>query len=96
MVLAGVGVEHERLVEAAEKYFLDEKPIWETEDGLVVSNRNLNVDKSVAQYTGGIVLVCSFPMKRFAFCVIFLVLLFRKNVKYRSLHQLVFQFFRMS
>lgn len=57
MVLAGVGVDHNRLVEAAERYFLEEKPAWETEDGLVIPNKNLSVDESVAQYTGGIVLV---------------------------------------
>lgn len=57
MVLAGVGVEHQRLVEAAEKYFLDEKPVWETEDDLIIPAKGLVVDESVAQYTGGITLV---------------------------------------
>lgn len=57
MVLAGVGVEHQRLVEAAKKYFLEEKPVWETEDGLILPTKGLAVDESVAQYTGGIVLV---------------------------------------
>lgn len=56
-MLAGVGVEHQRLVEAAEKYFVEEKPIWEIDDGLVLPTKNLAVDESVAQYTGGIVLV---------------------------------------
>lgn len=50
MVLAGVGVEHEQLVECARKYLLDVKPVWGT-------NTPANVDRSVAQYTGGIVKV---------------------------------------
>ncbi|KAF7687396.1 mitochondrial-processing peptidase subunit alpha isoform X1 [Silurus meridionalis] len=48
MVLAGVGVEHEQLVECARKYLLDVKPVWGT-------STSANVDRSVAQYTGGIV-----------------------------------------
>ncbi|ETE56203.1 hypothetical protein L345_18086, partial [Ophiophagus hannah] len=47
MVLAGVGIEHQQLVDCARKYFLGAIPAWgsgEAED----------VDKSVAQYTGGI------------------------------------------
>lgn len=50
MVLAGVGIEHEQLVECARKYLLDAKPVWGA--GSVA-----NVDLSVAQYTGGIVKV---------------------------------------
>lgn len=50
MVLAGVGIEHEQLVECARKYLLDVKPVW----GAVTA---ANVDLSVAQYTGGIVKV---------------------------------------
>lgn len=52
MVLAGVGVEHEQLVECARKYLLDVKPVWPT-------STPANVDRSVAQYTGGIVKVSS-------------------------------------
>uniref|UniRef100_A0A8C4GFY6 Mitochondrial-processing peptidase subunit alpha n=1 Tax=Dicentrarchus labrax TaxID=13489 RepID=A0A8C4GFY6_DICLA len=48
MVLAGVGIEHEQLVECARKYLLDMKPVWGT-------SAVANVDLSVAQYTGGIV-----------------------------------------
>uniref|UniRef100_A0A668UC01 Mitochondrial-processing peptidase subunit alpha n=1 Tax=Oreochromis aureus TaxID=47969 RepID=A0A668UC01_OREAU len=48
MVLAGVGIEHEQLVESARKYLLDVKPVWGTSSAP-------NVDLSVAQYTGGIV-----------------------------------------
>ncbi|XP_048368763.1 mitochondrial-processing peptidase subunit alpha [Sphaerodactylus townsendi] len=47
MVLAAVGVEHDRLVDCARKYLLGIEPVW----GSVASK---NVDKSVAQYTGGI------------------------------------------
>uniref|UniRef100_A0A665VJU0 Mitochondrial-processing peptidase subunit alpha n=1 Tax=Echeneis naucrates TaxID=173247 RepID=A0A665VJU0_ECHNA len=50
MVLAGVGIEHEQLVECARKYLLDVKPVWGT-------STVANVDQSVAQYTGGIVKV---------------------------------------
>uniref|UniRef100_A0A8C9Y049 Mitochondrial-processing peptidase subunit alpha n=1 Tax=Sander lucioperca TaxID=283035 RepID=A0A8C9Y049_SANLU len=52
MVLAGVGIEHEQLVECARKYLLDAKPVWGT-------SAVANVDLSVAQYTGGIVKVIS-------------------------------------
>ncbi|TNM89315.1 hypothetical protein fugu_003549 [Takifugu bimaculatus] len=48
MVLAGVGIEHEQLVDCARKYLLNVKPVWGTSSGA-------NVDCSVAQYTGGIV-----------------------------------------
>jgi len=46
MVVAGVGVEHEVLVEAVQKYFVDTPPAWKL-DSKVTS------DRSVAQYTGG-------------------------------------------
>ena len=50
MVLAGVGVEHERLVECARKYLLGTRPAWG-------SGAAVHVDGSVAQYTGGVVKV---------------------------------------
>lgn len=50
MVLAGVGVEHDHLVECARKYLLGTQPAWGSET-------TVNVDRSVAQYTGGIVKV---------------------------------------
>uniref|UniRef100_A0A1Y1LEA8 Mitochondrial-processing peptidase subunit alpha n=1 Tax=Photinus pyralis TaxID=7054 RepID=A0A1Y1LEA8_PHOPY len=53
MVVAGVGVEHNRLVEAVQKYFVDVKPIWETEKDM--HSYTSSVDKSISQYTGGIV-----------------------------------------
>lgn len=52
MVLAGVGIEHEQLVECARKYLLGVKPVWGT-------STVANVDQSVAQYTGGIIKVSS-------------------------------------
>ncbi|XP_047380431.1 mitochondrial-processing peptidase subunit alpha isoform X2 [Sciurus carolinensis] len=48
MVLAGVGVEHEHLVECAEKYLLGAQPAWGSAGAV-------DIDRSVAQYTGGIV-----------------------------------------
>lgn len=50
MVLAGVGIEHEQLVQCARKYLLNAKPVW---GGSTLAN----IDRSVAQYTGGIVKV---------------------------------------
>ncbi|XP_061586501.1 mitochondrial-processing peptidase subunit alpha [Cololabis saira] len=51
MVLAGVGIEHDQLVECARKYLLGVKPVW----GASAPSTPANVDLSVAQYTGGIV-----------------------------------------
>lgn len=51
MVVAGVGIEHDRLVEAAQKFFIEEKPTWNNADG----KSNIHVDHSVAQYTGGLI-----------------------------------------
>ncbi|XP_007459037.1 PREDICTED: mitochondrial-processing peptidase subunit alpha isoform X2 [Lipotes vexillifer] len=48
MVLAGVGVGHEQLVECARNYLLGTRPAWG-------SGAAAHVDGSVAQYTGGIV-----------------------------------------
>lgn len=50
MVLAGVGIEHEQLVECARKHLLGVEPVWG-------SGQTKDVDRSVAQYTGGIVKV---------------------------------------
>lgn len=52
MVVAGVGVEHEELVQNVEKFFVSDKPIWEVE-GIKGTGAD-KVDKSLAQYTGGI------------------------------------------
>ncbi|KAG8518639.1 Mitochondrial-processing peptidase subunit alpha, partial [Galemys pyrenaicus] len=48
MVLAGVGVEHERLVGCARKHLLGARPAWG-------GGQAADVDRSVAQYTGGLV-----------------------------------------
>lgn len=54
MVLAGVGVQHEELVEYAQKYFVDESPIWKNNSSLVSDAKISHVDESLAQYTGGV------------------------------------------
>ena len=55
MVVAGVGVNHDSLVEAAQKYFVDKPPIWVENPNLVLPV-GLDVDSSAAQYTGGSIL----------------------------------------
>ncbi|XP_063973195.1 mitochondrial-processing peptidase subunit alpha [Diachasmimorpha longicaudata] len=64
MVVAGVGVDHNELVSAVEKYFVDDRPIWDEDTSLVLPDAGANiVDESVAQYTGGyIVEECSIPV----------------------------------
>ncbi|EDO38902.1 predicted protein, partial [Nematostella vectensis] len=49
MVIAGVNVDHEQLVELTKKHFTD-KPSWHTEGASVTPP-----DHSIAQYTGGII-----------------------------------------
>ncbi|XP_033248226.1 mitochondrial-processing peptidase subunit alpha-like [Drosophila miranda] len=53
MVFAGVGVDHDELVEHVRKYFVEEEAIWESEPESNVGPNE--VDTSIAQYTGGIV-----------------------------------------
>ncbi|KAL5012459.1 hypothetical protein ScPMuIL_011010 [Solemya velum] len=54
MVLAGVGMEHNVLVDLARQCFVEKKsPLW-LEDGSVV-DRSEQCDHSVSQYTGGMV-----------------------------------------
>ncbi|XP_048775964.2 mitochondrial-processing peptidase subunit alpha-like isoform X2 [Ostrea edulis] len=55
MVLCGVGVEHDRLVELARDLFVKKTPIWKEDPSLVDPSKS--VDHSVAQYTGGKVLI---------------------------------------
>lgn len=50
MVLAGVGVEHEQLVDCARRHLLGVMPVWG-------SGQAKEVDRSIAQYTGGILKV---------------------------------------
>lgn len=60
MVVAGVGVDHDQLVEATQKYFVDRKPIWHTNSSLMQNTIVVGIDRSVAQYTGGIVKVITY------------------------------------
>jgi hypothetical protein len=57
MVVAGVGVDHDKLCDAVQKHFVDKKAIWESDRGLFSPHKNITVDDSVAQYTGGLVQV---------------------------------------
>ncbi|XP_072908421.1 mitochondrial-processing peptidase subunit alpha [Hemitrygon akajei] len=50
LVLAGVGVDHDQLVECAKKYLQGVTPVWGLE-------KPTDVDRSVSQYTGGIIKV---------------------------------------
>lgn len=51
MVVAGVGIPHELLVENVQRYFVDKPPIWQSE--IIKSTGADSVDESIAQYTGG-------------------------------------------
>jgi len=39
------------------RYFVDQKPIWEEQTDLIFANNENTVDRSIAQYTGGYILV---------------------------------------
>ena len=60
IVVAGVGVDHDKLVESVQKYFVDEKPIWQSMEDLCKPN----LEQSIAQYTGGYVEVCILFFKK--------------------------------
>ncbi|XP_022106049.1 mitochondrial-processing peptidase subunit alpha-like [Acanthaster planci] len=51
MVLAGVGMDHNRLVDYANEYFVGGAPTWENAE---VVSKAVEVDQSVAQYLGGV------------------------------------------
>lgn len=53
MVLAGVGVEHERLVELAQKYFVDKPPTWVKNPSLA-SEQPTKVERLSSKYIGGV------------------------------------------
>ena len=53
MVVAGVNVDHEELVRLTRKFFMETRPVWH-EEGATIQQP----DKSLAQYTGGIIKVC--------------------------------------
>lgn len=52
MVLAGVGVEHEKLVELAQKYFVDQTATWVSNPD-IASKEPITIERSKALYTGG-------------------------------------------
>lgn len=52
MVIAGVNVEHQHLIDLTKTYFVDKKPVWYAEGEEAESS-----DRSIAQYTGGIIKV---------------------------------------
>lgn len=56
MVVAGVGVEHQPLVETVQRYFVEQQPLWEENPELVLDSK-MAPDKSIAQYTGGVIKV---------------------------------------
>ena len=57
MVVAGVGVDHDKFVDCVDKFFVQQKPIWEMDRHLFSAPKHLSVDESLAQYTGGLVQV---------------------------------------
>ncbi|KAK7576236.1 hypothetical protein V9T40_012522 [Parthenolecanium corni] len=62
MVVAGVGIDHDELVNTVQKYFVDEDPVWEEHPELIKTEKHFLPDDSVAQYTGGIIQeMCDIP-----------------------------------
>lgn len=57
MVVAGVGVDHNKLVDVVQRHFVDKKPIWDGKFKVGSSQKPVEVDTSIAQYTGGMVQV---------------------------------------
>ena len=55
-MLAGVGVEHDTLVDLAREYFVQNTPIWNDNPDLIIKSRE-GLDLSLAQYTGGTIQV---------------------------------------
>lgn len=61
MVVAGVGVNHDELVKNVEKYFSPSTATWNVET--ILHKGADSVDKSIAQYTGGVVTEeCEIPI----------------------------------
>ncbi|XP_050520619.1 mitochondrial-processing peptidase subunit alpha isoform X2 [Daktulosphaira vitifoliae] len=57
IVVGGVGVDHQQLVESVQRYFVEEKPIWSNE-----KLETIAVDNSIPQYIGGIIMDnCEIP-----------------------------------
>lgn len=56
MVLAGVGIEHDALVDSAQRHFCEKQPIWELDQSKSLILQPLPpVDTSISQYTGGVI-----------------------------------------
>lgn len=94
MVVAGVGVEHGKLVEAVEKYFVQESTIWSNDSALGMS-KVIPVDNSVAQYTGGLAKVGIFEYTLVLVKSYFYFELDRKNVIFLNLRQQVYQYYHI-
>ncbi|GAB6031464.1 hypothetical protein CHUAL_009233 [Chamberlinius hualienensis] len=56
MVIAGVGVDHDALVKASEKFFVEKVPIWNNEK-FDEKSKFKSADSSISQYTGGTYIV---------------------------------------
>lgn len=56
MVVSAVGVNHDELVEAVNKHFVQKKPIW-IDDSSLVNDTSPEADDSISQYTGGVLKV---------------------------------------
>lgn len=52
MVIAGVNVDHQHLVDLTRTHFIHKKPVWFKEGEKVATP-----DRSIAQYTGGMIKV---------------------------------------
>lgn len=52
MVIAGVNVDHQHLIDLTRTHFIHKKPVWFKEGEKVD-----NPDRSIAQYTGGMIKV---------------------------------------
>ena len=57
MVLAGVGMDHDVLVDLAKRHFLNKKPSWEEYSNFDSDGKKGGKDLSISQYTGGTILV---------------------------------------
>ena len=56
MVLAAVGVDHDRLVKCAQEHMVDCLPVWQSK-ATKRQHHRLLADASLAQYTGGLVTI---------------------------------------
>ena len=53
MTIAAVNAQHDEVVSWAEKYFVNQVPVWANDSEDIPL-----ADESIAQYTGGIIRVC--------------------------------------